>query len=89
MMDDVAQDFFRCFKTKRCRVADVELEHLVAFFLKPLGFLQHRSTNVIADIVQFAGFGEDPRFTGRQRGDFWIRGFHECSAGLAQLRGWA
>ena len=87
MMDHVAEYFFWRFEAEWRRVTNVELQYLVAFFFEPLGFFQYRPANVITDIVKLPGFGEDARLARGQRGNFRIRGFHDCSAGLAQLEG--
>ncbi len=54
--DHVHQDFVRRFETERRRVADVQLEDFVAFFFKAFGVFEHRAANVIADVVELAGF---------------------------------
>ena len=48
--DHVLEDFVRRFKTKRCRVADVQLEDAMAFLLQSFGVLEHRAANVITDV---------------------------------------
>lgn len=54
--DHVDQDFVRGVETERGRVADVQFQDFVAFFFKTFSFFKHRAANVIADVVQFAGF---------------------------------
>ena len=39
-------------------VADVEFEDFVAFFFELEGFFVNRAADVVADVVEFGGFGE-------------------------------
>ncbi|MNT23239.1 hypothetical protein D3C72_1586510 [compost metagenome] len=54
--DHVDQDFIRGIETEWGWVADVQFQDFIAFFFKTFSFFEHRATNVIADVVQFAGF---------------------------------
>ncbi|MNV88903.1 hypothetical protein D3C71_1831460 [compost metagenome] len=54
--DHVDQNFIGGIKAERGRVANVQLEDFIAFFFKTFSFFEYRATNVITDVVQFAGF---------------------------------
>ena len=56
--DDVLQHLGGCLEAERGRVADVELEHMLALGLHPLRFLQHRAADVVADIGQLRRLGD-------------------------------
>ncbi len=66
VVDHVAQDFLGRVETPRRRVADVELDDPVAFFLEPLRFSQHRAANVVADLVELDRFQDRARRVRRQ-----------------------
>jgi len=50
--DDVLQHLLGRFEAERGRIADVELQDVMALGLHPLGFLQDRTANVVTDIGQ-------------------------------------
>ncbi len=53
--NNVLENFLRRLESKGCRVADVQLENAMAFFLKALGVPQNGSADVVTDIGQFVG----------------------------------
>ncbi len=48
-------------KPQRRRVADVQLDDAMAFFLEPRRFLQHRAADVVADIRELARLRDGPQ----------------------------
>jgi len=55
--DHVLDDLIGRHQTKRGHIADVELDDFVALFLHLAGLVQHRSTDVVADVGELAGLG--------------------------------
>jgi hypothetical protein len=55
--DHVLHDLVGRLEAEHSQVADVQLDDLVALLLHLAGLLQHRTTDVIADIGEFAGLG--------------------------------
>ena len=55
--DDVLEDLLGRLEAERGRVADVELEDAVALGLHPLGLLQHRAADVVADVGELRRLG--------------------------------
>lgn len=47
----VNEDFIWRVKTERGWVADVQFQYLVTFFFRAFCFFQHRTTDVITDIL--------------------------------------
>ena len=56
--DHVNQNFIRCFKAERGRVANIELEDFVAFFFQLQGFFMNRAADVVANVIQLGRFGK-------------------------------
>ncbi|MCY1235417.1 hypothetical protein D9M72_480320 [compost metagenome] len=52
----VLLNLFRRVKTEYGQVADIQLDDLVPFFLHLLGLFQHRSADVVANVIEFVGF---------------------------------
>ena len=53
VVDDIANDLVRRVKAKGARVADIQLDDFMALVLQPVGMIEHRAADVIADAVQF------------------------------------
>ncbi len=73
--DHILENFVRRFETKRCRVADVQLEDAMTFLFQSFGVLEHWPANVVADVCELVRFaelhGDDPEsgaVAGLQRG---------------------
>jgi len=54
--DYVLDDFVRRLEPERRRVADVELDDAMPFFLQTMGMIEHRATNVVTDVCELEGF---------------------------------
>ncbi|MNT22690.1 hypothetical protein D3C72_1580830 [compost metagenome] len=52
----VLLNLFRRVKAEHGQVADIQLDDLVPFFLHLLGLFQHRTADVIANVIEFVGF---------------------------------
>ncbi len=78
-MNDIQEDFFGCIESPGCGITDVELHYLVAFLFKPVSFLQYRTTDVVADIVELFRLDYPPVQLWHQLGylfGFWLVRFH-------------
>ncbi len=52
VVNDVVNDLVGRFKTERGGVANIQLQDAQAFFLKPVGVVEHRAANIVADVIQ-------------------------------------
>ena len=59
-MNHILQYFLRHIKPERRRIADIELDNVMPFLLHAARALEHRTTNVVTHIGEFAGFRNWP-----------------------------
>ena len=67
IVDDVPKNLARRFKPERRRIAEMQFQDSIAFFLQPMRFFRHRAAQLVANILQLGGFANGAAFCGRER----------------------
>ena len=67
IVDDVPKNLARRFKPERRRIAKMQFQDSIAFFLQPMRFFCHRAAQLVANILQLGGFANGAAFGGRER----------------------
>src|SRR5699024_1425659 len=52
----ILKNLFRGFEAEWCRVTDVQFENALTFIFQALGMVEHRATNVVADVMKLLRF---------------------------------